>query len=355
MEKVPTTVVAVDVETTGLHSNDRIVSLGAWRINTADLAGDALDVQCLHIICDPGKKSHPRAVEVHGYSDWTLRHQQPFSDHAETVRDFLSGGDLVIAHNASFDLEFIDREYRALGQRGPDFHRYCTMNGYRQSGSPGRASLNAICQEIGLKRIGAKHGALEDAWLALMVYFWLHQAPPRSIRPFATVVGSGAPVVPYNFREPPPLPDGPLPRRRVQGGAILDTQGSNRTSAIAKAALIKEVRPMAILLLEVARADESLAAEEAEILTDLVRATRDRLGILVDDETEREVLAELVDIKPTGNLLTRAARAVYQNALTREAFPRWLANMARADGDLSTSERASIERVKSAIKRVLPD
>ena len=355
MEKMPTTVVVIDVETTGLHSNDRIVSLGAWRVNTADLAGDALDVQCLHIICDPGKKSHPRAEEVHGYSDWTLRHQQPFSDHAETVRDFLSGGDLVIAHNASFDLEFIDREYRALGQRGPDFRRYCTMNGYRQSGSPGRASLNAICQEIGLKRIGAKHGALEDAWLALMVYFWLHQAPPKCIRPFATVVGSGAPIVPYNFREPPPLPDGPLPRRRGKASALSNTQGLTRTNAVAKAALIKEVRPTAILLLEIARADELLAAEETEILTSLVRATRDRLGILIDDEMEREVLAELVDIKSTGNLLTRAARAVYQDAATREAFPNWLASMARADGDLSAPERAGIERVKLAIKRVLPD
>ena len=116
MSKLPASIVAVDVETTGLHSNDRIVTLGAWRVTTAELTGDELNANCLHIIADPGRKSHSRAEEVHGYSDWVLRHQQPFSDHAETVQSFLSSGEVIIAHNASFDLEFIDREYRALGK-----------------------------------------------------------------------------------------------------------------------------------------------------------------------------------------------------------------------------------------------
>ena len=78
MLKLPASIVSVDVETTGLHSHDRIVTFAAWRVATVMLSGDVLDAKCLHIIVDPGKKSHAKAEEVHGYSDWTLRYQQPF-------------------------------------------------------------------------------------------------------------------------------------------------------------------------------------------------------------------------------------------------------------------------------------
>ena len=88
MSRLPAIVAAVDVETTGLYSDDRVVTLGAWRVNTAELGGNALHPECLHIIADPGRKSHPRAEEVHGYSDWTLRHQQPFSEHAQIDGSF---------------------------------------------------------------------------------------------------------------------------------------------------------------------------------------------------------------------------------------------------------------------------
>jgi DNA polymerase-3 subunit epsilon len=351
MSKLPASIVAVDVETTGFHSDDRIVTLGAWHIDAAHLVADDLNADCLHIIVDPGKKSHPRAEKVHGYSDWTLRHQQPFSDFAETVRSFLSRGEIVVAHNASFDLEFINREYRALGETISTLKCYCTMDGYRQSGFQGRASLNAICHEMGLNRIGDKHGALEDSWLALMIYFKLHHVPAKYILPFARIVSERIPLVPYNFREPPPLPEGPVPSRRAAIAAQFRQLTAIRTAA--KETLTKAVRPTAILLLEVARASESLVEEEVDILVALIRATRDRLGLQSDDEIEREILAELLDINITQNQLTRSARALCADSAARYDFPKWLATMATIDGSVSESERSAIDRVKAAIKRVL--
>ena len=351
MSKLPASIVAFDVETTGLHSHDRIVTLGAWRVNTAELSGDELSVDCLHIIVDPGRKSHPRAEEVHGYSDWTLRHQQPFSEHAESVRGFLAGGDVIVAHNASFDLGFIKREYLALGTTASSLQCYCTMNGYRLAGLPGRASLNAICREMGLSRVGKKHGALEDAWLALMVYFWLHRAPAKFIRPFTEMASEGIPLIPHNFREPPPLPEGLVPTRRA--AIVAKARELTAARAAAKTALLKAVRPTAILLLEVARASEALASEEIEILVALIRATRDRLALSADDEIEQEVLAELFDIKTTQNQLTRSARALCDDSASRYEFPKWLATMATIDGTVSEAEREAINRVKAAINRVL--
>jgi DNA polymerase-3 subunit epsilon len=353
MSNFPSSIVAVDVETTGLYSNDRIVSLGAWRIDTTDLSNDALNASCIHIVADPGKKSHPRAEEVHGYSDWTLRHQQSFAENAQAVREFLSSGDIIIAHNAGFDFGFIEREFQALGQGPLKCHRFCTMNAYRRSGSPGRASLKAICENIGIKRVGETHGALEDAWLALMVYFWLNQVPSKFIQPFTAILEKGIPPRPSNFREPPPLPAGPLPRRSKVIASEVDVAPSLQVDSAAKKALYKEVRPTAILLLEVARADEKVATEENEIIASVIRSACDRLGLPEDEDAERELLAELFDTKLSQNMLTRAARGMCENPITRAEFPKWAASMAIANGGFSISEREAFDRVKAAINRVL--
>jgi DNA polymerase III epsilon subunit-like protein len=351
MAQLPQSLVVVDVETTGLHSNDRIVTFGAWRIETSGIHNDALQVDCVHLIADPGKKSHPKAEQVHGYSDWTLRHQQPFAENAEAVRQFIMSGDIVIAHNAGFDLAFIEREYQALGHLSPLRRHYCTMDGYRQRGAPGSASLNAICRQMGLSRMGQRHGALEDAWLALMIYFWLHDAPAKHIQPFSALAEKGAPTIPTNFRDPGPMPEGPLPRR-ARRSALPEAHSSINVNKALRETLMKELRPTALLLLEVAKSD-GLAGEEIDVLTSLIRETADRLSLTVDPAIEHELLAELFDIEISQNILTRSARALCDNPVARQTFPKWLAMMAMADGDLSVSERAGIDRVKAAITRVL--
>ena len=347
-------IIAVDVETTGLHSRDRIVSLGAWRVELDRSSNKLVDARFLHLIFDPGRKSHPRAEEVHGYSDWVLRHQAPFSDYSEAVLEFIEDSDVVVAHNASFDLSFIEREFLALGLKPPDVQPICTMNAYRRSGLPGRASLNAICGEMGLTRVGNTHSALEDAWLALSVYLWLKKFPSNFIQPFSKLTASGIPARPTNFIEPPPVPDGPLPRRSRQ---IASNNASSpieaRPQQTSIKTLFKELRPTAILLLEVARADRSMALEEADILTSLIRSVGDRLGIKIDSEIEQELLSELVEIELTQNLLTRAARGVCENPIARAEFPRWLATMAKVDSDYSEVKQAAVERVKAALLRVV--
>jgi DNA polymerase-3 subunit epsilon len=349
---LPKTIVAIDVETTGLYSHDRIVTLGAWKVSAAELAADVFHPECIHIIVDPGKKSHPKAEAIHGYSDWILRHQQPFAEYARTVRDFIESGEVVVAHNASFDMEFIAREYRALGQAPPTLPIYCTMNSYRQAGLPGRASLDAICQMLKLHRSSQKHGSIEDAWLALMVYFWLNRAPPRAILPFAEIAKVGIPVSPSNFMEPPPIPEGGAPTRRA--AIVEEVRQLAAEKLAAKKKLMKAVRATAILLLEVARSDDSLASEEIDILVALIGAVRERLGMEADGEIEFEVLAELFDVRLSQNQLTRCARAMCADAAARDEFPSWFATMASIDSIISVQQQAAMERVKSAIRRVLP-
>jgi hypothetical protein len=130
-----------------------------------------------------------------------LRHQNPFSDIADSVIALIDQAELIVAHNVKFDAGFLNAELSALGQPAIDKPLYCTMEGYRATNGGGSAGLDAVTTKIGLSRGGARHGALEDAWLAMMVYFWLHGCPYRM--PFSVFSN----LHPSNLVPTPPMPD----------------------------------------------------------------------------------------------------------------------------------------------------
>lgn len=204
---LPPEVVFVDVETTGLGAADRVVTLAAIHLDTVSLAAGEVALDHLHLAFDPRRDCHPGAAAVHGYSDWDLRHQDLFATHAATIHAFLHRAPLVVAHNAAFDLRFIEQEFRQCGLQPLARPHFCTMQTYRDRGHPGSASLDAVCRRIGAARAGVRHGALEDAWLALRVYLWLHG------RKGALATPDAFRERPVNWVDPPPRPEGPLPRR----------------------------------------------------------------------------------------------------------------------------------------------
>lgn len=164
----------VDVETTGLSADDRIVSLAAVEI--VDLAPTG---RVLNLIFDPGRKSHPEAELVHGYSDWHLRQQPFFLEVASEVHSILSECDFVVAHNLEFDRSFIDREFAYCGLPPLAMPGFCTMMKFRERFPGARSSLNACLSRINLARQSRRHGALEDAILVANLYVWLNGGAAR--------------------------------------------------------------------------------------------------------------------------------------------------------------------------------
>jgi DNA polymerase III subunit epsilon len=135
------------------------------------------DLEYLYLVFDPGKANRRDAEQIHGFSDSALRLQDPFPVHAADIWRFLTSYELLVAHNAAFDLRFINREMTLSGLpalRGPV---YCTMKGYRALDLGGSAALSAVCHHIKLARSGDLHAAIEDAWLAMQIYLWLHGCP----------------------------------------------------------------------------------------------------------------------------------------------------------------------------------
>jgi DNA polymerase III subunit epsilon len=174
---LPATVVFCDVETTGLRRDDRMVSFGAIGMISRDLPKGPRRLAYLYLVFDPGTANRLGAEQIHGFSDSALRLQEPFAMHAAEVRRFLTSYDLIVAHNAAFDIRFINRELTLSGLPALTRPVYCTMKGYRTLDRGDSASLSAICRHIKLARAGDLHNAIEDAWLAMQIYLWLHGCP----------------------------------------------------------------------------------------------------------------------------------------------------------------------------------
>jgi DNA polymerase-3 subunit epsilon len=195
-DQLPASVAFCDVETTGLGNQDRIVSFGGIGMISRNLAKGQLDLEYVYLVFNPGTGNGRVAEQIHGFAGSTLRLQDPFAVHAADVRCFLTSYELLVAHNAAFDLRFINRKMRLSGLSELNGPVYCTMKGYRALELGGSAALNAVCRRIKLARAGHLHDALEDAWLAMQIYLWLQGCPlQRRWR-------QSLPRTPFNLRHP---------------------------------------------------------------------------------------------------------------------------------------------------------
>jgi len=195
-EHLPTSVAFCDVETTGLSNQDRIVSFGGIGMTNHNLAKGQTHLEYVYLVFNPGTQIGRVAEQIHGFSASALRLQEPFAVHAADIRCFLTSHELLVAHNAAFDIRFINRELRLLGLPALTKPLYCTMKGYRALALGGSASLSAVCRHIKLARAGDLHDAIEDAWLAMQIYLWLHGCPlQRRLR-------RSLPRIPSNLRHP---------------------------------------------------------------------------------------------------------------------------------------------------------
>ena len=250
--EVPSSIVFVDVETTGLTGNDRVVSLGAVWLSTASVGNGPFPVSFVHLIFNPERNCHPEAAKVHGYSDRLLSQQETFSVRAEFLSHYLNCAELIVAHNASFDISFINRELRHAGESLLSSPTYCTMEACRERRFVS-AGLDSVCQKIGIRRSSRQHGALEDSWLAMSVYLWLHGRP--CLRPFSDI---GKYVEPFNLRSVQDQSENLRPASNTGLSAAESTTEARRISA-----LVESVK--------LAKRDGRLIDAETELLQELDR------------------------------------------------------------------------------------
>jgi len=160
--------IVFDTETTGLDNQaDRIIEIGCIELENQFPTG-----RTLHLFINPdGRKVHPDALAVHGITDAFLADKPSFALVAEEIADFFEGA-LFVAHNASFDMGFLNAEFKRIGRPAvaPDLV-IDTLALARRRHPMGPNSLDALCRRYGIDNSHRnKHGALLDAELLTDVY-----------------------------------------------------------------------------------------------------------------------------------------------------------------------------------------
>ena len=96
--------VILDTETTGLSVSEKhkIVEIGCVEIENQIPTNNVF-----HTYLNPERSVSDEAIKVHGYSDQFLSNQKTFLQISEKFLNFIKGKK-IIAHNAPFDLSFLD-------------------------------------------------------------------------------------------------------------------------------------------------------------------------------------------------------------------------------------------------------
>ncbi len=160
-----------DTETTGLDSaEDRIIEIGCVELVNRFPTG-----RTYHQFINPqGRPIHPDAEAVHGIGIAQLADKPFFDAIAREFLEFAEGGKLI-AHNARFDMGFINHELARLGIGAIGNERVIdTLEIAKRKHPMGPNSLDALCRRYGIDLSRrTKHGALLDAELLAEVYIEL--------------------------------------------------------------------------------------------------------------------------------------------------------------------------------------
>jgi len=160
-----------DTETTGIMPGDghRIVEIGAIELHQRVPTG-----RSFHTYLDPCRMMPKDAEGVHGLSTAFLTGQPVFE---AVIDDFLAfiGDAQLVAHNAAFDMEFLNFELRrARLPVIPATRAICTLELSRKKHPGAKHTLDALCNRYGIDLSArTKHGALIDAELLARVYIEL--------------------------------------------------------------------------------------------------------------------------------------------------------------------------------------
>lgn len=158
----------LDTETTGLSEKEghRIIEIGAVEMVNLTLTG-----RSLHLYINPEREIDVGAQEIHGLSSEFLANKPIFADILTEFTNFI-GDDLLVIHNAPFDVGFLNSEFSRCGHPLLSMERVIdTLPLARQKYPGAQASLDALCRRFGVDNSHRDlHGALIDADLLASVF-----------------------------------------------------------------------------------------------------------------------------------------------------------------------------------------
>ena len=168
----------LDTETTGLSFDvDKIIEIGI-----VELKENVLTQNYFHEYINPEKDISLSAQKVHGISNEFLIDKPVFSKIAQKFLDFIKD-DIIIIHNAEFDINFINKELQNCGFNKINNIVIDTIKLAKKE-FPGQAvNLDSLCRKLNVNNTRQNyHGALLDATLLSKVYLKLTTGKQESLK-----------------------------------------------------------------------------------------------------------------------------------------------------------------------------
>jgi DNA polymerase-3 subunit epsilon len=160
--------IVFDTETTGLSPTEghRLVEIGCLELVNRCETGNVF-----HVYLNPDRPMPAEAAAVHGLTDDFLADKPRFEQVVDDFLDFVGDSQLV-AHNAGFDMGFLNAELKRIGKPPIWAERATDTLAIARTKFPGAThSLDALCTRFGIDRSMRQfHGALLDAQLLAQVY-----------------------------------------------------------------------------------------------------------------------------------------------------------------------------------------
>ncbi|MBV1850775.1 exonuclease domain-containing protein [Catellatospora tritici] len=192
--RLPSTYVVIDLETTGLADDDRIVEIAMARVE------DGVVVDEWATLIDPGRDPGP--TYLHHISADMVLGAPTFAQMAPEILARLDGA-VVVAHHAPFEERFLAYEFARAGVATPVIPALCTLRLARAVLACPNYKLSTCCEISGITLYDA-HTALGDVRATAMLL-------PRLL--------AQSPEITY------PVPAAVLPRQRT--GATPRTRVTN--------------------------------------------------------------------------------------------------------------------------------
>lgn len=168
--------IILDTETTGMnqgagpvYQGHRIIEIGCVEVVNRKLTG-----RTFHEYINPEQSIDAEAIAVHGITDQAVADKPKFAEIAQKFIAFVNGGEIV-AHNASFDISFLDHELSMLKPKSPEINSICAVVdslAIAKQLHPGQKNnLDALCKRYHIDNSRRDlHGALLDAEILADVY-----------------------------------------------------------------------------------------------------------------------------------------------------------------------------------------
>lgn len=166
--------IVFDTETTGMsfnglpHEGHRVIEIGCVEVIDRKLTG-----RHYHVYLNPERPIDAKAIDVHGITDERVANEPTFKVIQAEFLDFIRGAELI-AHNAMFDVGFINQELQlsGLAQRLEEDCQITDTLALAKKIFPGQKNnLDALCKRYGIDNTHRTlHGALLDAEILADVY-----------------------------------------------------------------------------------------------------------------------------------------------------------------------------------------